>query len=351
MDSGTKIETIIPKQTIAGRNVYLIVTAARGIEHVAEMARELEQQGANLYIFPTPNAQHLLTPLLKFEEKIRRTFNWTGAGKSIPEEDLVIVAPCTFNTFNKLAAGIADDYCTTLAAAAIGKGKRVIVVPAFNKALWDHPQTKLSLNKLQDWGVILIWPEISSQRVAMMDYGKILDRLYVAMAPIRFDSVRVESPELAERLNKARMSYYPIFKEIGEKQEANGTNSWTNGNYSVKVPNSDWMLITRSGSTLGRLRPEDLTLVSRKPNEEVIWTGDLMPSTETPMHLVYYRRTDAQAIIHSHCTKITYAANMGGYRTAHYVRYGKFDTIEPIVPQLLANNGFLILSIVSKIYG
>lgn len=338
-----KIVNNFPGQRISGKNIYIIVTAAGKIEKIAEMIDELKNQGANIFIFPTPDALNLIEPLVKYKKDIYTDFNWHGPRRSIPEEDIVIVAPCTFNTFNKIATGIADNYPTTLVACSIGKKKKVFIVPAFNIDMWNHPQTMKSVATMESWGVIVIWPNITQEKVSMMDYGKTLDRVYIETSKIIYDSAQVTSPEIAKMLKSARDRYYPDFKKIGKRQEGEGTNSLTNGNYSSRIENTNWFLITCTGSKLGSLVPKELTLVNMDSTDKVVWAGEKMPSCDTPMHIEYYRNTDAKAIAHSHCSKITYSEEFDDCRTPEYVRYGKFEPIKETVSRLINNDGFLIL--------
>ncbi len=332
----------IPRQTISGKTVYLVVTAAGKIEKIAEMADELIGQGCNVHLFPTEKALNIIEPLKKFSDNIHEDFNWHGPRRSIPEEDIVIVAPCTFNTFNKIALGIADNYPTTLVATAIGKKKRVLVIPAFNKDMWNHPQTMESLKKLESWGVIIIWPNITKEKVSMMDYRRALDRLYIEESKIIFDSEQMSDPQTLELLNNSRKKYYEVFRTLGETQEKDRTNFSTNGNYSIRV-DDNWALITSTGSRLGNLALQDLTLINLKTKDKVAWCGEKMPSCDTPMHIVYYQTTGTNAIAHSHCGPMTYSDALEEYKTPEYVRYGSFDAIIPTVPHLQKNNGFMIL--------
>jgi phosphopantothenoylcysteine synthetase/decarboxylase len=65
----------------------------------------------------------------------------------------VVVAPATFNTINKLAAGIADTYAHSTACEAIGTRIPVVLVPMVNTALWGHPALTESLRRLEGAGV------------------------------------------------------------------------------------------------------------------------------------------------------------------------------------------------------
>lgn len=67
--------------------------------------------------------------------------------------DWIVVCPATANLINKFAAGIADDAVTTLWQGAWGRGKPMFVVPAMNTRMWNYPATRLSVARLQEWGV------------------------------------------------------------------------------------------------------------------------------------------------------------------------------------------------------
>jgi phosphopantothenoylcysteine synthetase/decarboxylase len=73
---------------------------------------------------------------------------------------LVLVAPCSFDALNKLAAGIADNLALSITADAIGAGWGVLVAPSMNAGLWAHPRTGESIDRLRSWGVEVIDPEM-----------------------------------------------------------------------------------------------------------------------------------------------------------------------------------------------
>lgn len=75
-----------------------------------------------------------------------------------PPPGVVLVAPCTFNSLNKLAAGIADTLALSIAAEALGRGTPVLVAPSVNPPLYAHPRTRMSMEILRSWGVGVISP-------------------------------------------------------------------------------------------------------------------------------------------------------------------------------------------------
>src|SRR5258707_15553618 len=75
-----------------------------------------------------------------------------------PPRGVVLFAPCSFNSLNKLAHGIADSLALSVAAEAIGRKTPVIVAPSLNQPLLDHPVAQASLRRLPEWGVRIVPP-------------------------------------------------------------------------------------------------------------------------------------------------------------------------------------------------
>jgi phosphopantothenoylcysteine synthetase/decarboxylase len=71
---------------------------------------------------------------------------------------VVLFAPCSFNSLNKLAHGIADTLALSVAAEAIGRRTPVIVAPSLNQPLLEHPAAQASLKTLPGWGVVVVPP-------------------------------------------------------------------------------------------------------------------------------------------------------------------------------------------------
>jgi phosphopantothenoylcysteine synthetase/decarboxylase len=75
-----------------------------------------------------------------------------------PPLGLVLVAPCSFNSLNKLAAGVADNLALSVIAEAIGRGTPVVVAVSVNEPLWRHPLSRTSVATLRSWQVSVVEP-------------------------------------------------------------------------------------------------------------------------------------------------------------------------------------------------
>jgi len=94
------------KGNLKGKVIYLVLTSARKIKAVPEISRELIANGASVWIFPTEKAQKMMREFDFGTAMIVKDFDWSKRKPSIPEEDYLIVVPCTFNTLNKIRFGI-----------------------------------------------------------------------------------------------------------------------------------------------------------------------------------------------------------------------------------------------------
>tara|TARA_B100000700_G_scaffold305785_1_gene380205 strand:- start:1364 stop:2569 length:1206 start_codon:yes stop_codon:yes gene_type:complete len=81
--------------------------------------------------------------------------------------DIILFAPITANSIAKLASGRADDLASTLVLAS---NKKIILVPAMNVRMWTHKSTQNNINKLLDFGYLLVGPEIGE--MACGEYGE-----------------------------------------------------------------------------------------------------------------------------------------------------------------------------------
>jgi phosphopantothenoylcysteine decarboxylase len=73
--------------------------------------------------------------------------------------DVFVIAPCSANTLAMIANGLCDNLLTNVARCwNWNENKRMLVAPAMNTAMWDHPATFEHLNKITLWGAKIIQP-------------------------------------------------------------------------------------------------------------------------------------------------------------------------------------------------
>jgi phosphopantothenoylcysteine synthetase/decarboxylase len=140
---------------------YLVLSGTTTAARCPELLRGLVGLGFGTAIaLPTPNASRVIA--------LRDLADVAGAQvvesyfdlaiRPSPPRGVVLFAPCSFNSLNKLAHGIADNLALSVVAEAIGRGTPVIVAPSLNAPLLAHPQAQESIKLLPSWGVTIVPP-------------------------------------------------------------------------------------------------------------------------------------------------------------------------------------------------
>jgi len=143
----------------------------------------LAQLGPRLVVIPTPSAARVVSAremvLALPPESPHRVVEsyFDEAILPRPPVGLVLVAPCSFDSLNKLAAGVADNLALSVAAEAIGRGTPVIVAISVNVPLWNHPKARASAATLREWGVDVIDPEPDGDVVTMAPDAVLIQRV------------------------------------------------------------------------------------------------------------------------------------------------------------------------------
>ena len=140
---------------------YLMLSGTTTAARCPELLRQLVGLGfATVIAVPTPNASRVIAPReladVAGAQVVQSYFDL--AIRPRPPRGVVLFAPCSFNSLNKLAHGIADSLALSVVAEAIGRGTPVIVAPSLNQPLLDHPQARASLAVLPSWGVTIVPP-------------------------------------------------------------------------------------------------------------------------------------------------------------------------------------------------
>ena len=138
---------------------YLVISGTTTTSRAPELLRGLVDLGFETVVaLTTPNSARVLAPRdLATIDGVRLVESYFDpAILPRPPRGVVLVAPCSFNSLNKLAGGIADNLALSVVAEAIGRRTPVIVAPSLNQPLLDHPRARDSLRTLAAWGVTIV---------------------------------------------------------------------------------------------------------------------------------------------------------------------------------------------------
>ena len=175
--------------------VLLIIGGGIAAYKCLDLIRRGRERGLSFRCVMTDAAAQFVAPLavagLAGEKVYQDLFSLTdeaemGHIRLSREADLVVVAPATADLMAKMAAGLADDLASTLLLAS---DKPILIAPAMNPQMWDHPATRRNLARLAGDGVLQVGPnpgdmacgEVGAGRMA--EPHEILDAIERALAP------------------------------------------------------------------------------------------------------------------------------------------------------------------------
>ena len=151
----------------ASRNVVLGVTGSIAAHKAVEIASQLVKQGCDVRGVMTADAQRFVTPL-PFKTLSRHAVitdlydeeeGWKPAHIELADTaHLLLVAPATAHTLAKLALGLANDSLACI-ALALNPQARLLIAPAMNGKMWQHPATQEHVATLRLRGAEFIGPD------------------------------------------------------------------------------------------------------------------------------------------------------------------------------------------------
>ena len=180
---------------LAGKNILLIISGGIAAYKSLDLIRRMRERGASVTPVMTQAASEFVTPLsvsaLAGVQVYQDLFDLTaesdmGHIQLSRSADLVVVAPASADLMAKMANGLANDLASTLLLAT---DTPVLIAPAMNVRMWDHPATQRNLAQLSTDGIHIVGPNPGD--MACGEYGpgrmseplEIIDAIVAHFAP------------------------------------------------------------------------------------------------------------------------------------------------------------------------
>jgi phosphopantothenoylcysteine decarboxylase/phosphopantothenate--cysteine ligase len=159
----------------------------------AELVRALQRQALDVHVVMTEAAQQFVQPLIFASLTGHKVITSLWAGDTDESNldsaiehidaaqttDALVVAPATANILAKFTQGIADDFLTTMYLATTAP---VIVAPAMNVNMWNHPATCANLSLLEERGVRIVSPDSGYLACGMIGSGRLAENEAIVQA-------------------------------------------------------------------------------------------------------------------------------------------------------------------------
>lgn len=166
---------------LEGKRILLGVTGSIACYKAADLASKLTQLGAQVDTVLTGAAMHFIAPLTFQSVTGFRAYTdddlWGPDGHVLhvklgKDADLVLIAPATANTLAKLAAGQADNLLTL---AALVTTAPLMLAPAMDGGMYDHPATQANLETLRNRGAYILGPHSGHLASGLSGVGRMLE--------------------------------------------------------------------------------------------------------------------------------------------------------------------------------
>ena len=166
---------------LTGKQIVLGVTGSIACYKALDLASKLVQEGALVDVVLSYGATKFLTPLA-FRAITHRDVITNGFDPHsefgidhvalAQRADIIVIAPATVHCIAKLAAGLADDPLTT---TVIASKAPLLIAPAMDANMYDHPATKDNVAKLRERGVVVAGPASGRLASGLMGMGRLLE--------------------------------------------------------------------------------------------------------------------------------------------------------------------------------
>jgi phosphopantothenoylcysteine decarboxylase/phosphopantothenate--cysteine ligase len=167
------------------KKILLIICGGIAAYKSLELIRLLKKKGSLVKTILTKNANKFITPLSVTSLSQEKVYNDLFDYKDEAEmdhislsrwADLILIAPATANTISKLSYGLSDDLASTVVLAS---NKNILLVPAMNVRMWNHPANKENITKLKSYGYRIIGPEVGDMACGEYGEGKMTEPINI----------------------------------------------------------------------------------------------------------------------------------------------------------------------------
>lgn len=199
---------------LAGQRILLGVTGGIAAYKAADLARRLQEAGAEVQVVMTEAAQQFVTALTfqALTGKPVRTSLWDSAAEAAMGHielarwaTRIVVAPASADFIARLAHGLASDLLGTLCLASEAP---IAIAPAMNRIMWANPATRLNIETLRARGIAVLGPAEGDQACGETGAGRMLEPMEIVAA------LALPSPASSLRGRSILISAGPTFEDL-----------------------------------------------------------------------------------------------------------------------------------------
>lgn len=185
---------------LTGKHILLGLTGGIACYKAAELCRALVKEGATVQVVMTEAACEFITPVT-MQALSNRTVYVAQWDKREPNNmahinlsraaDAMLIAPCSADFIEKLAHGRADDLLSLMCLARPAKTVPLLLAPAMNREMWEHPATQRNLAQVGADGALVLGVGSGDQACGEVGDGRMLEPQEIALELVAYFQPKV----------------------------------------------------------------------------------------------------------------------------------------------------------------
>ena len=182
-------------QSTSAKRVVIGVSGSIAAYKAAEIVSMLRREGLEVFVVMTRCAAEFITPLtlatlsrnpVLGDLSEEKDVGWRPGHIELADAaDLLLIAPATANTRARLACGLADD---SIGAVALATSAPILIAPAMNGKMWEHPATRENTARLRARGVEFVGPEEGMLACGYEGTGRLAEPVDIVLRALRMIS-------------------------------------------------------------------------------------------------------------------------------------------------------------------
>jgi phosphopantothenoylcysteine decarboxylase/phosphopantothenate--cysteine ligase len=172
----------------SGKHIVLGLSGGVACYKAADLCRQLIKQGASVQVVMTDAAAQFIGPVtlqalsnnpVVLSQWDAREANNMPHINATRRADAIVIAPASADLMAKLAHGLADDVLSLMCLARPAERVPLVLAPAMNREMWDHPATRRNVEQLKEDGALVLGVGTGDQACGETGDGRMLEPLEI----------------------------------------------------------------------------------------------------------------------------------------------------------------------------
>lgn len=259
--------------SLKNKSILLVITGGIAAYKSLELIRQIRKSGGFVRCILTKSAEQFVTPMSVSALCENEAFTdlWSlknetemGHIQLSREADLIVIAPASADFIAKMAHGLANDLASTMLLAA---DKDILIAPAMNHRMWDHPATQENIEKLKSRDVLFVGPEEGDMACGEYGLGRMSEAEEILGAIGAYFADTKKKPLAGKH---ALITSGPTYEPLDPVRFIGNRSSGKQGHEIARALSELGAAVTLVSGPASQPAPEGITVVSVETADEML---------------------------------------------------------------------------------